>query len=311
MRFASGARLREVLFILLLFVLAQAIGIFVGTTVIDGARVHPELQELNVAPSGSGSAESSLAFMLYVVGGAVLLLLILKFYKGELLFKLLEFAIIFSASNIVFYVVLLALGLPAAGEISLLFSLGLAIAKFKWRKAKNAAAVVASAGVGAIFGFSLDPLPALAFMAGLSLYDLLAVFWTKHMVTMAKELGKRDLAFSVSAEGMEKVKVDKATAARAMKQGAVVTTDAGGKKFVDRKTSLDLGTGDMAIPLMLAVSSYKSGTIFAPILIALACSAALYVVLWYVMEKRTFLPALPPLCAAGALAYGITLALGI
>jgi presenilin-like A22 family membrane protease len=302
--------LREVLFILLLFVLAQAIGIFVGVTVIDGSRIYPDFAALNVSPAGSANAESSLAFMLYVVAGAALMLLILKFYKGDLLFKLLEASIIFTASNVVFFVVLFALGLPLAGELSLLMSLGLVLAKLKWRKVKNAAALIASAGVGAIFGFSLDPLPALAFMAGLSLYDLLAVFWTKHMVTMAKELGRRDLAFSISAEGTEKVRAPMSSAQAKGGKGAG-TGGVAVQKFVDRKTSLELGTGDMAIPLMLAVSSYKTGTIWAPIIIALSCTAALYVVLWYVMKHRTFLPALPPLCAAGALAYGLTQALRI
>ena len=64
-----------------------------------------------------------------------------------------------------------------------------AAAKFLMPRLKNAVAVISSAGVGAIFGFSLDPLPAIAFMVGLSFYDIWAVYGTRHMITMARELG--------------------------------------------------------------------------------------------------------------------------
>lgn len=301
-----GDDVREILAIVFLFLLVQALGLFVGITIINGAQAYPEFQALNVAPAGAGSAESSLSFMLYVLLGAAVIMLAFKFYKGVVLYKLIEAAIIFFASNIVFYVVLLALGVPSFSELALALSLLLVIAKFAYPKAKNAAAVIASAGVGAIFGFSLDPLPALVFMAALSVYDIVAVFWTKHMITMAKELSSRNLAFSVSVQGTEKVQV--APQKMYAKKGAAVKAE---PRYVNRKTSLELGTGDMAIPLMLAVSSYKTGSIVAPIAIALACAAALYVVLWYVMSRRTFLPALPPLCAAGALALGIVMALGL
>jgi presenilin-like A22 family membrane protease len=298
--------MKEILTIVFLFLLVQALGLFVGITIINGAQAYPEFESLNVAPAGAGSAESSLSFMLYVLLGAVVILLAFRFYKGVMLYRLIEAAIIFFASNIVFYVVLLALNVAAYGELSIALSALLMIAKFVYPKAKNVAAVIASAGVGAIFGFSLDPLPALVFMAGLSIYDILAVFWTKHMITMAKELSSRNLAFSVSVQGVERVKM--APQKMYAKKGAAVKAE---PRYVNRRTSLELGTGDMAIPLMLAVSSYKTGSIVAPIAIALACAAALYVVLWYVMSRRTFLPALPPLCGAGALALGIVLALGL
>ncbi len=298
--------MKEILTIVLLFLLVQALGLFVGITVINGAQAYPEFQNLSVAPAGAGSAESSLSFMLYVLVGAAAILLAFKFYKGVMLYRLMEAAIIFFASNIVFYVVLLALNVPAYSELSVVLSLLLVIAKAASAKAKNAAAVIASAGVGAIFGFSLDVLPALVFMAGLSIYDVVAVFWTKHMITMAKELSSRNLAFSVSVQGVERVQVapQKAYAKKGMPVQAA-------PRYVNRKTSLELGTGDMAIPLMLAVSSYKTGSIVAPFAVALAGAVALYVVLWYVMSRRTFLPALPPLCAAGALALGIVMALGL
>ena len=289
---------REIAAIILLFLSAQALGLFVGKTLTDQARVYSEFESLNIAPAGQDSVGSSAMFILYIVVGAAVFLLILKFYRGTLLYRLMEAGVILVASNVVFYVLLLAFGAPHYVELSLLLSAGLAAAKFMMPNLKNAAAVIASAGVGAIFGFSLNPLPAVMFIIGLSLYDILAVFGTKHMVTMARELGGRNLAFSINAEGYERVRVP-------MKPRKVKGKGPAKPKFKEmmRRSSLELGTGDISMPLMLAVSALKTGSLIAPLAIVIASAAALYFVLWYVFEKKAFLPALPPLAGAGIAAF--------
>ncbi len=118
---------------------------------------------------------------------------------------------------------------------------------------------------------------------------------------MARELGGRNLAFSINAESYEKVMVKvKPTAAEKRKKGKKAKP-----KYEERwrKSSLELGTGDIAIPLMLAVSAFKTGSVIAPVAIVLASTAALYGVLWYVLERREFLPALPPLAGAGTATF--------
>ncbi len=277
--------MKQVTSILLLFLSAQLLGLFTGIVLIQAAQIYPEFQDFNVAPGGeSASPYSSAIFLIYVLVGAAAMVLVIRYYKGVMLFKLVESAAIFIAANIVFYVFLLVFSVPYDWLIAIILSLGLVIARFFRPGLKNFAAVMASAGIGAVFGFSLDMLPTLIFVAGLSLYDFLAVFWTGHMVYMAKELGKRNLAFSVTATEMEYSR----------------------KTRKQEPSTLELGTGDMVIPLMLAVSAYKlSFSFFDSAAVVIGASFGLAAVLWYVTTRRTFLPALPPISFFALLALGI------
>ena len=292
--------MKQVAMIFLMFLLAQLLGLFTGALLVDLQSVMPGISELNVAPGGqSGDVSNSLFFLLYILAGAALILVVLKLYKGVMLFKLMETMIIFVASSIVFFAVFLMLGVPYFEELSLICALGLAVLKFIFPKIRNTTAVISSAGVGAIFGFSLDIIPAILFVFGLCLYDFLSVFWTKHMITMARELSRRELSFSVSSTG----KSYKASHARPSKLREMPKED--------RITTLELGTGDMAVPLMLAVSAYKIGGFAASFAVIVGSSLALAYVLYYVYKKRVFLPALPPLAFGGLLVLAVAKLIGL
>ncbi len=292
--------MKQVVMIFLMFLLAQLLGLYVGAMLINLQTVMPEISQLNVAPGGqSGDVSNSLFFLLYILAGAAVILIVLKLYKGMILFKLMETMIIFVASFIVFFVAFITLRVPNFEELSLLSALGLAVLKFIFPKIRNATAVIASAGVGAIFGFSLDIVPAILFIFGLCLYDFLSVFWTKHMITMARELGKRELSFSVSATG----KSYKAYRAPPSRLKAMPKED--------KITTLELGTGDMAVPLMLAVSAYKVGGLVSSFSVIIGSSLALAYVLYYVYKNRVFLPALPPLAFGGLLVLAVSKLLGL
>lgn len=267
--------MRRIRKILAFFLASQFLGLTVGAILVNAAQFYPEFQELNVAPGGESSSLLNPAiFLLYVLFGAVVMVLVLKFYKGELLFKLIEASTLFIAANVVFFVLFAWFGVPMDWVWAVLISTTITAAKFFKPELKNLAAIIASAGVGAVFGFSLDIVPAVVFVAGLSLYDFASVFLTGHMVYMAKELGKRNLAFSVAATEYE------------------VSEETGKPE----RSTLELGTGDMVIPLMLAVSAYKIAlNPFDSIAVIFGAMTGLFLVLWYVNAKRTFLPALPPI----------------
>jgi presenilin-like A22 family membrane protease len=265
--------LKQIPKILAMFVITQFIGLLVGIEMVGS----PEFSEFNVAPTQQpGDVTNSFIFIGYVVLGAVVLVLLLKFYKGLLVFRFMEGLIIFVSSNVVFSVILHALKFPLYIELAFFISLALVGAKSLYPKIRNIAAIIASAGVGAIFGFSLDIVPALFLIVGLSAYDFVSVFWTKHMVYMAKELSKKNLSFSVAAKEKRYIKELKR----------------------EEESSLELGTGDMAIPLMLAVSAYKMSPalgLYYSLATIVGASIGLVFVLVYVTRKRVFLPALPPL----------------
>ncbi len=291
--------MKEIGSVITMFLVVQLLGLYVGTTMID-SKETPEFSDLNVSPTNEpDNPLNSLYFLFVVVMGAAFLIFLIKFYKGVMLFKLLEATIIFVASNIVLFTILFSFGVPYYGLLSLVGALFLAILKFYKPSVKNLVAVISSAGVGAIFGFSLALIPAILFVIGLSLYDYLAVFHTRHMVTMAKELGKRDLSFSVSVESSRKRRATPAEIKDIKKKKGEV------KKFIEERTHLELGTGDMAIPLMLAVSAYGyGGFTYAGAVIIGSCTG-LYLVLDYVFKRRSFLPALPPISFGAIVALGI------
>lgn len=281
--------------IALFFALTQLLGLYVGMVLVDGARAIPEIGELSVAPLPSQDDPLNAAIFLgYILFGAVAIILVARFYKGRLLFQLLEFMVITSASSVVFFAIALAAGgmgfLESMG-IGMLFGLLLGVAKLVAERLKNAAAIISSAGVGALFGFSLGFLPAALFIILLSLYDYIAVFKTRHMLEMARELSSRQLSFAVTAKSLP--------ARKPMEKKA---------EYMERASEegerLDLGTGDLAVPVMISVSAYSLGTngLLYSAAAAAGSTVALFLLLKFVSKERVFLPALPPICLGGMLA---------
>lgn len=279
----------------LFFALTQLLGIYTGVVLIAGAAANPEIREISVAPLPSQDDPlNAVFFILYIVAGAAMIILAARFFKGMLFFQLLEFMVISSASSIVFFAAALAmLGLDFITAIGsgILLGLLLGIAKFFWAGVKNAAAVISSAGVAALFGFSLGFLPAVIFVVLLSLYDYIAVFKTKHMITMARELSTRQLSFAVTAKSLPK-RMPRESEPQYM------------QRAVREGERLDLGTGDLSVPAMISVSAYSlgpNGLLYA-LAVGIGSTLSLYFLLRFVSARRVFLPALPPICLGGMIA---------
>jgi len=284
--------MRVVNMIVLMFLLTQVLGIYVGSVLIENAKIVPEFKEFNVSPTQEpDNPLNALFFLGYVLVGAGMVLLLAKYYKGMLLFQLIEACVIFGSSSIVFYALIYQFfhtGILMTMLYSALLALALVLAKNYLGGFKNVAAVVSSAGVGAIFGFSFGFIPALLTCLLISAYDYVAVFKTRHMVTLAKELSTRQLSFTVTAKKVparREKETDVQYVARAQKEGE----------------RLDLGTGDLAVPLMLAVSAYGLGGALPSLAVAAGSTIALAIMLKFVYEKKVFLPAMPPICLGGVL----------
>jgi len=282
----------------LFFAFTQLLGIFAGIVLINGAAANPELRELSVAPKelipDANSPLNAVVFLVYILAGAVMIILVARFYHGMMFYRLLEFVVVSTASSIVFIAIayaLLGIGLVDAITIGMALGLLLGAAKFLKPEVKNAAAIISSSGVGAIFGFSMGFLPTVLFTILLSIYDYIAVFKTKHMITMARELSTRQLSFAITAKEVPERKKGEKTEVyvdRAMKEGE----------------RLDLGTGDLSVPAMISVSAYTLGPngLIYSLAVALGSTLSLYLLLRFVSKERVFLPALPPICFGGMFA---------
>ncbi len=201
--------------LLVLFLVTQFLGLYVGSALIK-ADVRA-----TIVTENPEDLENSIGLFLYILAFTAVLLVAIVLLKGillSLLLKAFEAIVVFLTSVLVFaaFIDTLLVMAPAAIVVAL---------RLKYPKhiqLRNFTSTVAVAGAGALLGVSLGVLPVLLFIALLAAYDFVAVFKTKHMVTLAKAITSRDLSFTYALPTPE-------------------------HRF-------ELGTGDMVVPLTFAVS---------------------------------------------------------
>ena len=205
--------MRKALFLQLaaVFIATQLIGLTVAGVLIQ------ENIKATIVTENPEDIVNAIALIAYILVFTAFLLVFIRFFKGRALFKLLEALAIFSTSFIVF-----AVFVPDVAFMLAVLLVALRNSAADNILARNFSAIIAIAGAGAVIGVSIGVIPALVFIALLSLYDIIAVFKTKHMVTMAKSITKRNLAFTVA--------------------------------FPTKEHRFELGTGDLVIPLVFAVA---------------------------------------------------------
>lgn len=290
--------------IILFFIFAQLLGALVGILLIVNSELVPEFEDMRVTPiDETGSLWNAIFFIAYILFGAVVFYIIIKYYKGVFVFRSMEFIIILFASNIVFFVLLYSfipgIGINESFIIAFVISLILAGTKWITHKARNLAAILSSAGVGAIFGFSLGFWPAILLMISLSVYDYIAVFKTKHMITFAKTLSERNLSFSLqvgekSIDNPEEKKIEKK-----------IDSEQNYSFKNNKRQKMELGTGDLIMPIMISVSSFYVFGILGTIAVIVGSTLSFLCLIHYILNKKIFLPALPPLAAGCLIGLGV------
>jgi len=201
--------------LILVFIICQVLGLIVALNLIQTD------QAVQIVSENASDPLNALALFGYIIVMTIVLLIGIKLLKGRFLLRFVEIAAVFSTSLIVFslfvpdlYAFALAIILIA---LRLIFKENLML--------RNVSSVIAVSAVGSLIGVSLSLIPILVFAGILFFYDLIAVFYLKHMVTLAENVTKRNLAFTVALPTKE-------------------------HKF-------ELGTGDLAIPLMVSSSILK------------------------------------------------------
>jgi len=270
---------RQTFFALLsIFVIVQILGIYCGYQYLQLIKAG----EIEGAFQNPESVSNSLFLFVYILLMTGVLLLIIRFKKS--LLRIFEALAIFFASWIAFDFLI-----PYwfIGE-DLPLGLILALALTAWKMlrptilSQNIALIFALSGAGAIIGGSLGVLPVITFLLILSIYDFISVFWTKHMVYLAKAITERPMAF---------------TAAVPLKTKKVSHV-------------FQLGGGDLVMPLILSVSVLGRLGIYQAALTSLGALVALGILFAYVLKHPGEpLPALPPVSAGACLGLviGVTL----
>ncbi|MFH1751579.1 MAG: presenilin family intramembrane aspartyl protease [archaeon] len=259
------------------FIVIQFIGLGVAFNLILS---DTQVQLLTENPNDLINVVYLIAVILFFTG---VLLVSARYFKGHHFYKLLEALIIFSTSVIVFEIFFNSLS-------AIVLALVLIALKNMYPKrllVRNSIAVIASAAAGAIIGLALGLIPIILFIIFLACYDLIAVFKTKHMVTLAKSLTKRNLVFTIA--------------------------------LPTKKHQFELGTGDLVIPLAVGTALLKENFYlfafpinFVPTLLVLLASlmGLIFTVNYAGKKVGRALPALPPQVLGMILTIGLMKLIG-
>lgn len=258
-----------------LFAISQSLGLIIANNLINlGIKSAPITGDLN-----NPLEAVYLIFMILLMTG--FLLILIKYKKQRKLLWVVEGLAIFATITIVF-----SSFFPENDFLVLLIALVIIVYRYTHKQSvmfRNFVSIIAIAGAGALIGISLGVLVVLLFISLLSIYDFIAVFKTKHMVELGKNVTKQNLAFTVS--------------------------------MPTKEHGFELGNGDLVIPLILASSIIANGFFYNNFLVAILCLIGsligLIISIYIVSVKKIPLPALPPQTVLMIIIVGISFLIGL
>jgi len=259
--------LKVVIILLVMFLLAQYIGLY-----ISNSYVSRELPFGIEKPEFRQETSFASIFFAVLIATAFAIALI-KFNAARLwkfwFFMSVWFALIISFS--VFFNQLIALITALIITIFKVFKHNIII--------HNLSELFIYGGLAAIFAQSLSIFSVSILLILISVYDMIAVWQTKHMIKLAKFQTKLNLFAGFLLPYKEKKQV---------------------------KTAI-LGGGDIGFPLLFASVIFKSIG-FKALIIPLTTSLLLFGLFWY-GDKNKFYPAMPFLSVGCFLGYFLAIAL--
>ena len=260
------------------FLIVQLFGLYLGNSYLYLMNIG-EIEPIFPEPE---KAENSLILFLYIISTTAIIILIIK-YRSKLL-KVIEIIAAFSAILMTIYL------LFPSGNFYLIFLLVL-ILNF-WRILRpsyliqNLTIILAVPAIGALLGANLGILASLLFIVLLSIYDFVSVFITKHMIFIAKEVTKFPSVFALSMP---------------YKFKKPVVFKVGKKRIKKKFHTFQLGSGDLAIPLVLSVSTLATYSLGHALLTVLGSAISFFLLLYFFTKKPQALPAIP-LISVGTIA---------
>ena len=196
----------------------------------------------------------------------LMVMLILRYYHGDLFFRLLEGYVVIFGSFFLFSIlindILPTISLIPLSVLSLLLAIFLLAIKGRYNNPamRNLITMITSIGAGVFIGISIGVsfgfLILYLLIAAFAIYDYLAVFVLKFMIPLAKEASNRNLAFMIGSSDMELVPGTKKQRMKEVEISKIKNPEI--KAMVKRGSvpvvsSVMLGNGDIILPMTLAV----------------------------------------------------------
>ncbi|MEW5937347.1 MAG: presenilin family intramembrane aspartyl protease PSH [Candidatus Thermoplasmatota archaeon] len=160
----------------------------------------------------------------------------------------------------------------------------------------NAVGILMGAGVASIMGISLGILPVMVLLVSLAVYDAIAVYRTKHMISLADALTEQHLPVLLV---FPKSKDYSFMAQKGIKKEL---------KSGREREAVMMGLGDVIIPSVLAVSAFtflpgRSLFVALGTMVGILCG---FTVLLHLLRKGKPQAGLPPLNIGAILGYVIS-----
>lgn len=144
--------------------------------------------------TGAPGQEGAVLFLFLVLfaSATVFLLFLFRVYRGTLLYRILFSLVVFLGLVKLFETVF---PLEFSAMVAALFLLGFFLVPTVWTH--DVIVILASAGIGAVFALNFTESTSVALLVFLSLYDVVAVFFTKHMITLAHAMIRSQATFAL------------------------------------------------------------------------------------------------------------------
>jgi presenilin-like A22 family membrane protease len=288
-----------------LFIAAQVIGLVLlaldikAISETDGERVVEHQQVVFGERPDTEGLQSFLYLSVGIAIGTALVLLLIRFQAYSIWKAWFLFAVWFSMT--------MALGVIMPAAAALIICLIIAVWKVYWPNplVHNGAEIFMYAGIAVLIVPLFNLFWIIMLLLAVSVYDVIAVWYSKHMVTMAQAQTKSNVF-----AGLYVPKNSKSKPAE-----AVTRTQAGPTQAIpaSKGSAAILGGGDIAFPLifsgvvmdwLIISGSSMRGALFETLIITATTTLAL-VGLFYYAKKDKFYPAMPFLTAGCLLGLAI------
>lgn len=264
----------------ILFFLTLELGILTSWKITQIPEI--EIEKIPFKPGSFWEFIFSFVFTILLV---FLIIRFVKFRPGkEILFKIFFILPVFFGGILFFS--------SWIGDILALIFVSTLI--FFWLKTPNVLVhnfllISGMIGVGSVFGLSLDPLLIVVLLLIFSIYDVIAVYKTKHMIKMAKEMIEaRAIPGIILPQKISEI------------SAPLEDVRMGGRFLI-------LGGGDIIFPLILVTSLVPQSILYS-LIVAIFATIGLLVSIWIFISQKTRqpIPALPPIALFSIIGFLIT-----
>jgi presenilin-like A22 family membrane protease len=234
-----------------------------------------------------------------ILGMTIIILLIAKFWKKQLIQLIILFAVGYTSFYIflpLFSLVISNLFVTVFFSILLAVCLVVALIKYPEWYVIDLCGIIISAGAVALFGISLSVLLVLILLIGLAVYDAISVYKTKHMIDLADTVMDLKLPVLLVVPKIRHYSLLKET--KRLKE-----------KLQDgeEREAFFMGLGDVVMPGILVATVYTGDPSWLPIALSVLVGTLVgFSVLMMFVIKGKPQAGLPLLCSGAILGYLIS-----